>query len=143
MSTRSAQATWTGPLQEGQGKFDLLSSGLGSFEVSFPSRTNDASDGQTSAEELLAAALCSCFVMQLSSLIGEAGGSPEEVTARADVRLSLDPSGGFRIDRINLAVSGHAHGVDRRKFGELIKRAKETCPVSKALRGTTIHLETH
>jgi osmotically inducible protein OsmC len=75
MPTRSAHTTWSGSLQDGSGTVDLTSSGVGSYQVSFPSRTADSADGVTSPEELVAAAHSSCYAMQLSAVLGEAGGS--------------------------------------------------------------------
>ncbi len=53
----------------------LASSGVGSYEVSFPSRAADDAGGVTSPEELIAAAHSACFAMQFSALLGGAGGS--------------------------------------------------------------------
>src|ERR1700722_8239365 len=38
MPVRQARTTWTGGLQDGEGKVELLSSGLATFDVSFPHR---------------------------------------------------------------------------------------------------------
>ena len=56
MATRTARTAWNGTLQEGSGRTELASSGLGTFDVSWPKRTSDAADGSTSPEELIAAA---------------------------------------------------------------------------------------
>ena len=61
MPTRTAHTTWTGGLQDGTGTVTLVSSGLGSYEISFPKRAADDADGTTSPEELIAAAHASCF----------------------------------------------------------------------------------
>ena len=39
MPTRSARTTWTGGLQDGKGTVELVSSGIATYEVSFPRRT--------------------------------------------------------------------------------------------------------
>ena len=141
MPTRSARTTWTGGLQDGSGTLELLSSGAGTFEVSFPKRAADDADGTTSPEELIAAAHAGCFAMQFSALLGAAGGSEQSLDITADVTLGPDPAGGFRISGINLSVSGSAHGVSAEDFAKIANDAKAGCPVSKALTGTTITLD--
>ena len=42
---------------------------------------------------------------------------------------------------ITLTVSGEVDGVDEARFVEIAQAAKDTCPVSKALAGTSISLE--
>jgi lipoyl-dependent peroxiredoxin len=141
MPTRSAQTTWTGGLQDGSGTLELLSSGAGTYEVSFPKRAADDADGTTSPEELIAAAHTACFAMQFSALLGAAGGSEPALTVKADVTLAPDPAGGFRISGIKLSVAGSAHGVEPDTFRKIAEEAKDACPVSKALTGTSITLE--
>jgi len=58
-TTRTATTHWEGPLRDGgKGTVSLESSGLGTFAVSWTSRA-EAPDGQTSPEELIAAAWAS------------------------------------------------------------------------------------
>jgi osmotically inducible protein OsmC len=141
MPTRSARTTWTGGLQDGTGTVSLVSSGVGSYEVSFPKRAADNADGTTSPEELIAAAHTACFAMQFSALLGEAGGSGQSLDVTADVSLGPDPAGGFRITGIVLTVSGSAQGVSAEQFAKIAQDAKSGCPVSKALAGTDISLQ--
>ena len=41
MATRTAHTTWSGGLQDGSGTVELVSSGVGSFPVSFPRRIGE------------------------------------------------------------------------------------------------------
>jgi lipoyl-dependent peroxiredoxin len=141
MPTRRARTTWSGGLQDGTGTVSLVSSGVGSYEVSFPKRAADNADGTTSPEELIAAAHTACFAMQFSALLGEAGGSGQSLDVTADVSLGPDPAGGFRITGIVLTVSGSAQGVTEEQFAKIAQDAKSGCPVSKALAGTDISLQ--
>ena len=141
MPTRTATTTWNGGLQDGAGTVALTSSGVGSYEVSFPKRAADEAGGVTSPEELIAAAHSSCFAMQFSALLGAAGGSDISLTVAADVTLRPDPAGGFRISAIVLRVAGAATGVDADAFAKVAEEAKAGCPVSKALTGTDITLQ--
>ncbi len=141
MPTRTARTNWTGSLQEGSGTVQLVSSGIASYEVSFPKRAADNADGTTSPEELIAAAHSACFAMQFSALLGAAGGSDQAIDVQADVTLGPDPAGGFRISGIRLTVSGSAAGVSAQDFAGIAEQAKAACPVSKALAGTDITLQ--
>jgi osmotically inducible protein OsmC len=141
MATRSAQTTWSGALQDGKGTVELLSSGLGTYEVSWPRRTSDSAEGVTSPEELIAAAHCSCFAMAFSGELAKAGGSSPSITVRADISFGPDPAGGFRIIESKLTVNGSADGLDAAAFAKAAEQAKVGCPVSKALTGVTITLE--
>jgi len=141
MPTRTAHTAWTGTLQEGSGTVDLVSSGAGSYEVSFPKRAAEEAGGTTSPEELIGAAHSSCFAMQLSAVIAEAGGTPVSLDVKADVTLRPDPAGGFRISGIALTVRGQVDGLDADGFAQAAENAKRSCPVSKALTGTDITLD--
>ncbi|MDN5857543.1 MAG: OsmC family peroxiredoxin [Pseudonocardia sp.] len=138
MPTRTARTAWNGTLQEGAGQVELSSSGVGTYDVSFPKRAAEDADGTTSPEELIAAAHSSCFAMQLSAFIAEAGGTPQSLDVTAEVSLGPDPKGGFAITGIALTVSGEVDGLDEAAFQQAAEAAKAGCPVSKALTGTTI-----
>ena len=58
-TTRTASAHWEGSLMEGAGQVSLESSGIGTYDVSWPSRA-EAANGKTSPEELIAAAHSTC-----------------------------------------------------------------------------------
>jgi osmotically inducible protein OsmC len=141
MPSRSARTTWTGGLQDGTGTTELVSSGVGRYEVSFPRRAAEEAGGVTSPEELIAAAHSACFAMQFSAMLGDAGGSGQSLDVGAQVTLGPDPAGGFRITGIKLTVRGSAEGLTAERFAEVAEQAKKSCPVSKALAGTDITLE--
>jgi osmotically inducible protein OsmC len=141
MATRTARTAWNGTLNEGGGQVELSSSKVGTFDVSFPKRTAEDAGGSTSPEELIAAAHSSCFAMQLSAVIAEAGGTPIALEVSADVTLRPDPAGGLRISGIALTVRGEVEGLDAAGFAEAAENAKATCPVSKALTGTQITVD--
>ena len=141
MATRTARTAWNGTLNEGSGQVELSSSKVGTFDVSFPKRTAEDAGGFTSPEELIAAAHSSCFAMQLSAVIAEAGGTPIALEVSADVTLRPDPAGGFRISGIALTVRGEVEGLDAAGFAKAAENAKATCPVSKALTGTQITVD--
>jgi osmotically inducible protein OsmC len=141
MATRTARTAWNGSLLEGSGQVELSSSKLGTFDVSWPKRIADEAGGTTSPEELIAAAHSSCFSMALSGNIAKAGGTPQALDVKADVTLGPDPAGGVRITGIKITVRGEVEGLDAAGFEKAAQAAKEGCPVSKALTGTTITLD--
>ncbi|MCU1432863.1 MAG: peroxiredoxin [Actinotalea sp.] len=141
MSTRTARTAWNGSLADGSGQVELTSSRTGTFDVSWPKRISAAADGTTSPEELVAAAHSSCFAMQLSHILAEAGSPPQSLEVTAEVSFAPDPAGGFHIDGITLTVRGEVDGIDAEAFGRAADEAKRTCPVSKALTGVAITLD--
>ncbi len=141
MPSRKARTEWSGGLQDGSGKVSLVSSGVGTYDVSFPRRAADEAGGVTSPEELIAAAHTACYAMQLSAVIGEAGGTVKSLVTDAEVGLGPDPAGGFRLTGIKLTVRGQVEGLDADGFATAAENAKATCPVSKALTGVTITLD--
>ncbi|MDA8295991.1 MAG: OsmC family peroxiredoxin [Actinomycetota bacterium] len=141
MPTRTARTEWSGSLQEGAGRVELASSGIGTYDVSFPRRAAEDAEGTTSPEELIAAAHSACFAMALSGAIGAAGGSTRRLHVRAEVGLGPDPAGGYRLTRIDLTVRGDVDGLDEGAFVQAAEGAKANCPVSKALTGVPIHLD--
>jgi len=141
MTVRSARTAWNGTLQDGSGRTELASSGLGTFDVSWPKRTSDSADGSTSPEELIAAAHASCYAMAFSGGIAQAGGTPQSLDVTADVSFGPDPAGGFKITGIKLTVRGRVEGMDAAGFEKAAQEAKVGCPVSKALTGVDITLD--
>ena len=141
MPTRTARTAWTGTLEQGSGQVELTSSKLGTYEMSFPKRAADQANGATSPEELIAAAHSACYAMQLSALIGQAGGTPQALDVQADVSLGPDPAGGFKLTGIKLTVRGEVDGLNDEQFAEAASAAKAGCPVSKALTGVDITLD--
>ena len=141
MPTRTARTAWTGTLEQGVGQVELTSSKLATFEVSFPRRAAEDAGGYTSPEELIAAAHSACYAMQLSHVVGLAGGTPQALDVQADVSLGPDPAGGFRLTGIKLTVRGEVDGLDDGQFAKAAQEAKAGCPVSKALTGVDISLD--
>jgi lipoyl-dependent peroxiredoxin len=138
---RHATAVWKGSLKEGGGTLDTQSGAFKGVPYSFKGRFEDES-GQsgTNPEELIAAAHAGCFAMALSHALGQAGFTPDELDARADV--SIEPKdGGFAITRSRLTLEARVPGIDQAKFKEIAEQAKANCPVSKALAGVEISLD--
>jgi lipoyl-dependent peroxiredoxin len=127
-TTRNASAHWEGSLMEGAGQVSLESSGLGTYDVTWASRAEEA-NGRTSPEELIAAAHSTCFSMALSHALAQAGTPPTSVDTSATV--TFEPGTG--ITGIALKVTGSVPGITAEQFKEAAEGAKSGCPVSQAL----------
>ncbi len=135
-TTRTAITHWEGSLMEGAGKVTLESSGLGTYDVSWPARTEEP-NGKTSPEELIGAAHSACFSMALSNMLAQNGTPPQSMDTKADV--TFQPGEG--ITGVHLTVNASVEGLDADGFAEHAENAKKNCPVSQALTGTTITVE--
>jgi lipoyl-dependent peroxiredoxin len=135
-TTRTAETHWEGTLFEGAGKVTLASSGLGTYDVSWPARTEEP-NGTTSPEELIAAAHSSCFSMAFSKGLADAGATDVQLDTKAEVEFTP----GKGITGIQLTVRGTLQGLSEEEFVSAAEAAKTGCPVSQALTGTTITLD--
>ncbi len=124
---RRAEAIWKGTLKEGSGRFNA--GGIsGAFD--FHSRFEDGEG--TNPEELLGAALASCFSMALSSNLEKAGAKPELVETEAEVILDRLENG-WTVVKIILNTRVSASGIDYESLRKLAEETKRTCPIGKAL----------
>ena len=140
MPSRDATTHWEGGLQDGTGQVSLDSSNAGQFNVSFPTRAEDP-NGQTSPEELIAAEDTGEVHRQARGVRGGEGLTANAIDVSAEVTLSPAKGGGFEISGIAITLRADVDGLDEAKFRELAETAEKTCPVSKALAGTTITLD--
>ena len=135
---RHATAIWSGDLKEGKGTLDSQSGVLKGNPYSFKARFEDESGkSATNPEELIAAAHAGCFAMQLSHFLAENGTPAEKLEAKAVV--TLVPGTGITGSALTLAAT--VPGIDAEKFAELADKAKENCPVSKALGAISVSLD--
>ena len=118
----SATTVWEGDLAHGSGVTTPQSEAFAATDVSWASRTARAA-GKTSPEELLAAAHSSCYCMQLSHELAEAGTPPDSLEATATVEFV--PGEGVKSSRIVVSgrVPGHRSGGVRRRGRRLRARA--------------------
>ena len=136
MTTRTATAQWHGSLFDGSGRVSLDSSGIGTYDVSWPARAEEP-NGLTSPEELIAAAHASCYCMALSLELGKAETPPESIRARAEVTFVP----GTGITTSHLTVQATVPGISADDFAAAAEAAKVGCPVSQALTGVEISLD--
>ncbi|HYM60572.1 MAG TPA: OsmC family protein [Thermoanaerobaculia bacterium] len=137
MPVRRADAEWKGSLKEGRGTMKL---GSGAFEGAYSFGTRFEEAPGTNPEELIGAAHAGCFSMAFSAGLGRAGFTPARIHTTAEVRLEKVGEG-FGITKIHLTTEGSVPGIDAATFAEEARKAKEGCPVSKALAGVQITLD--
>ena len=131
---RHASVVWNGGLIDGSGMITYVSSGVFSrLPVTWAARTS-AHDGKTSPEELLAAAHASCFSMAFSSRLAKNGTPASQLDVKAEVTFD-NASGGWKVVRSSITVSGDVPGIDLATFQRLAEDAKDNCPISQALKG--------
>jgi lipoyl-dependent peroxiredoxin len=129
MADSTAHVTWSGSLFEGSGTIESVGSGVfATLPVSWKARTGETG-GQTTPEELIAAAHASCFSMALSNVLAEGGTPPERLEASATVTFVP----GTGITKSALTVRGTVPGIEEPAFLHAAQTAVENCPVSKAL----------
>ena len=127
-TTRTASTHWEGSLFEGAGKVTLETSGIGTYDVSWASRAEEA-NGKTSPEELIAAAHSACFSMALSNGLAKA----DSPATSLDTSAEVDFVPGTGITEIRLKVRATVDGMSNEDFVAAAEDAKANCPVSQAL----------
>lgn len=129
-TTNSGSATYDGLGKDGKGHVSTESGALADQPYGFQTRFEDKPG--TNPEELIAAAHASCFTMALSFKLAEAG--HKDGTVSTDAKVTLEKDGeGFTVTKSALSTKGKVSGLDKAKFEELAREAKEGCPISKLL----------
>jgi lipoyl-dependent peroxiredoxin len=130
---RTAQAVWEGDLLKGHGRVKGTSGALPETRVSWSART-EAPGGQTSPEELLAAAHAACYSMALSAGLGRMQKPPTRLSVEATA--TFDKVGdGWKVTAMELSVVGTVANVTPAEFEAAAKAAGDGCPISGALKG--------
>lgn len=135
-TTSTAHTNWKGSLTEGSGKTDLTTSGAASFDMVWSARAQ-AGSGTTNPEELLAAALATCYSMALSHALTSAGNPPTNL----DTTVGVTFQPGTGITGAAIKVVGAVPGITAEEFAGFAEKTKSECPVSLALAGIEKTLE--
>ncbi|HEX4154499.1 MAG TPA: OsmC family protein [Acidobacteriaceae bacterium] len=135
---RSASAVWHGGLKDGKGTISTQSGTLKDTQYSFSSRFE--SGVGTNPEELIAAAHAGCFSMALSAQLTEASYTPDSIETTAAVTLDKTADGPT-VTKIHLTTRARIPKIEKAKFDELAKKAKEGCPISRLLKAAEITLD--
>jgi lipoyl-dependent peroxiredoxin len=124
---RSANASWTGGLKDGQGRFSVASGTFKEQKYSF--RTRFENEPGTNPEELIAAAHASCFSMAFSAELGKVGITPEAIETTSNITFENGT-----LSRSVLTTTAKVPGADRAKVQAAADAAKAGCPISKVLK---------
>ncbi|OSP55197.1 OsmC family protein [Pseudoruegeria sp. SK021] len=139
---RHATAIWEGSLVEGKGVLSTQSGAFDGVPYSFKGRFQDESGKSgTNPEELIGAAHAGCFVMQLAHMLAGNDTPADQLDATANIDMGEAPGGGFQINSSTITLKAKVPGIDDAKFQEIATKAKDGCPVSKALTGIEIKLD--
>jgi lipoyl-dependent peroxiredoxin len=134
-AAREAEVVWQGSSAKGRGAVTAASSGsFAGLPYSEPSRIGDP-DGETSPEELVAAAHAACFAMSLAAELTRAKAPPEELRVRAEVVIDEVGSGDHRIVSSTLTARARAQ-IGEDAFRAAVRDADAGCPISALIRGT-------
>lgn len=125
MAQTKAEAVWEGTLKEGRGSVTLPKGGY-QGPYTYASRF-EGGEG-TNPEELIGAAHAGCFSMFLAGILAKDEHAPTRLHTTATVHL-----GANGIHKIELLTEGEVPGIDEATFQDYARKAKEGCPVSKAL----------
>lgn len=137
MPIRKASATWEGGLQGGAGSY---STETGTVSGAYSAGSRFAENPGSNPEELLASAHAACFSMAFAGQLEKAGHTPNRV--RTEAACTVERAGeGFSITTMRLSTTADVPGIDEGLFQEIANRAKEGCPVSRALAGVKIELD--
>jgi Ohr subfamily peroxiredoxin len=113
-----------GHVRSAAGRIDL--------ETRPPTEMGGSGDG-TNPEELFSAAYAACFLGALRAVAGKAGIS---VADNADITVQVgfgkDPGGGFGLTG---KIVGYLPGLSQQDADDLMGKAHQACPYSKATRG--------
>lgn len=137
---RTASAVWHGNLREGKGTLSTQSGTLSETQYSFGTRFENGIG--TNPEELIAAAHAGCFTMALGGQLTSVEFPPDSLETTATVTMEKTDDGPT-VTKIHLVVRAKVPGIEREKFDELAKKAKEGCPISRLLKAAEITLDAH
>jgi osmotically inducible protein OsmC len=124
--TSKAKAEWKGSLKEGGGEVEFTG-----FKGAYTFASRFETGKGTNPEELIAAAHAGCYSMQLSGLLTANNTPPTAIRTTAEVTIEA----GVGITGIVLTTEATVPGITDAAFQETAAKAKEVCPVSRALAG--------
>jgi lipoyl-dependent peroxiredoxin len=135
---RSAVAVWRGGLKDGKGTISTQSGVLRDAQYSFSTRFENGIG--TNPEELIAAAHAGCFTMALSAQLDSVGNKADELNTTAVVTMEKTEDGPT-VTKIHLTTRARVPNIEKERFDELAKKAKEGCPISRLLKAAEITLD--
>jgi lipoyl-dependent peroxiredoxin len=131
---RTARMEWEGNLARGHGEIFAASSGAFSG-LPYRNATRVGNpEGQTSPEELLAAAHGCCFSTSLAGELTTLGVPPERLDITCRILMDEVPGQGHQIIGSVVSVRAVVPDADEATFAEGVRLADEGCPFSALLK---------
>lgn len=129
---REAKVTWEGNVARGSGQISAASGAFEGLPYSLATRVGNP-EGNTSPEELVAAAHAACFAMSLAGELAGAGSPPEHLDVRALVTLDEVEDGSHRVVASELLARARVKEIDQEKLNQLAVGASHGCPLTKLI----------
>ena len=140
---RTARIEWEGNLARGHGEIFAASSGAFTG-LPFRNATRIGNpEGETSPEELLAAAHGGCFSTSLAGELTTLGIPPERLEVTCRIVMDEIEGQGHQIVGSVVSVQAVVPGADEARFNEGVRLADEGCPFSALLKraGAEVSIE--
>ena len=129
---RTAEVSWNGNLARGDGAILGKSGALDRLPYSLATRVGNP-EGKTSPEELLAAAVGSCFAMSLAGELTQTGAPPERLDVSAECTVD-EVDGRHLVTGVALTVRGRVPGIDADEFKRVADEAEQGCTMAALVR---------
>ncbi|HON10655.1 MAG TPA: OsmC family peroxiredoxin [Chitinispirillaceae bacterium] len=129
MSAKTGESFWEGTLMGGHGTIRVKS---GLFNSPYNAAMRFQDEPGTNPEELIGAAHAGCFSMQFAHLLAQSGFTAEKIHSRSKVHIEKQ-NDGYTITKIERYTEAVVPGITKEIFMQQALKAKDTCPVSKAL----------
>lgn len=130
--TRTADVEWEGNLARGAGAISGQSGALENLAYTLATRVGSP-EGKTSPEELLAAAVGSCFAMSLAGELTRANTPAERLDVSAVCTVD-EVEGRHLVTRVDLEVRGRVPRIDAETFIHTAMEAEQACTMASLVR---------
>jgi osmotically inducible protein OsmC len=134
---RSADVAWEGNIARGVGHITAHTGAFTELPYSLPTRIGQA-EGNTSPEELLAAAHAGCLAMSLAGELTGAGTPPTRLDLTCTIVMDEVEGEGHQIVGSTVTVRADAPGAD---LDEVLARADAACPFSTLLKKAGVDVQ--
>jgi len=138
---RSASVVWEGNVARGAGSITADSGAFSELGFSLPTRIGQA-EGQTSPEELLAAAHGGCLTMSIASELTRVGTPPQRLEVGCRIVMDEVEGEGHQIVASHVEAVVAVEGIDDAALQAALAKADEGCSFSQLLRraGAELHV---
>jgi len=131
---RTADITWSGNLARGEGKISGGSGAMQLLPFTLATRIGNP-EGKTSPEELIAAAVGSCFAMSLAGELTKAGSPPQLLSVDSTCVVD-EVDGSHVVTEVQLNVHARVPGLDDAGFQRIAREAEAGCTMARLARGS-------